>query len=231
MVARHRDLPEMGAQPAHREQRPGLHGAQRESGPLGDLRLGETVEVHPFDHLALLFGQRAERRSTSRRSPGRSIACQHVVDGILDDARPQSRRLLGTAPLRLLPSHGIDRPMVDGAHEPGADRPPGRVVAIRVPPDGEERFLHDLLRDLGLPDQPEGEGVGHGRVSAEELAERLLVSGDDALEQILVPGVRRLSGTHGDAPRRADRHRCARDTCLPGDPMVAGGIRSSSTVG
>ena len=133
----------------------------------------------------------AVRTSRARREVDR---CEHVVDRILHDAGPQSRRLFGPAPLCLLPSHGIDRPVVNGAHEPGADGPLVPVVAIRVPPDGEERLLHDLLRDLGLTDQPEGEGVGNGRVSAEELAERLLVSGDDR---------RRRSSSRGPPGSRA----------------------------
>jgi hypothetical protein len=38
----------------------GLHGAQRQAGDVGDLLVGEVLEVAEDDEGALLFGQRAE---------------------------------------------------------------------------------------------------------------------------------------------------------------------------
>ena len=232
-------LPEVRAQPAHREQRAGLHGPEREPGPLGDLRLREPLEIHPLDHLALLVRERTERGAHELALPWKIDRREEVVDRILHEPGPHLRCLFGTAPLRLLPSYRIHGSVMDRSHEPGPDRPASPVVAIRVPPHGEERLLDDLLRNLRLSDQSEREGVRGGRVTAEELAERLFVAGDETTEEILATGSARLNRAHGHARAGVDRHRCVRGARLSGDPpedppedqMVSRGIRRSSALG
>jgi hypothetical protein len=192
--------------------------------------LRQALEVHPLDHLALLHGQLAERRAHDLALARQIDRREDVVDRILHDPGSEPGGLLGAPPLRLFPTHGVDRPMVHGPHEPGADRSTSTVVPLGVPPHGEERLLHDLLGHLCLTDQAEREGVGHGRVPAEQLAERLVVTGAHPTQELLVPGARGLNRAHR-SPGGADRHRCARDARLSCGRMVAGGIRRSSRLG
>ena len=141
-------------------------------------------------------GSSASAFRMRRRSRGRSIADKTSSVGSSTTGGPSAAACVRAAALRLLSSHCVDGTVVDGPHQPRADGTSRSVVPIGVPPDGEERFLHDLLRDLRMTDQPEGERVRHGCVSSEELAERVLVAAGDPQEQVFVPRLGLLSGAH-----------------------------------
>src|SRR4029079_16150445 len=125
-----------------------------------------------------------------------------VVDLLL---RRLGDRILGPAPVGLLTANQVDGAVVDHAHEAGLHRASLGVVALWVPPDRHERFLHDLLREMRLPYDPLREGLGRGRVPREQAAERVLVAITEAEQQVAIARLGDIDHPHRLAPDQQRR--------------------------
>ena len=75
-----------------------------------------------------------------------------------------------------LPAHEVDSPSVHEREDPGR-RPSARGVELRrLPPHGEERFLHRVLRQGGVAQDTHRETVRHRPEPVVQRSERLLVT-------------------------------------------------------
>src|SRR5262249_10195613 len=160
-----------------------------------ELRLGVPLEVAELDHLALGVGQLGEGAPYGvalEREPGlaRDVG---VVDGL---RRVFERR----SSAHLFTPHSVDGPMVRQREQPGRWSPGAGVEAARLPPDGEERLLDDVLGERRVARDAAGQGVGGRAVTVVERAQRVAVASRDESDQSLV---REVLAAHSDGARWA----------------------------
>jgi hypothetical protein len=78
---------------------------------------------------------------------------------------------------------------VDQREDPRARAAAGRRVSVALAPHGDERLLHGILRERTIAHHAQRKAIGDGAEAVVELAERGVVAGGRAGEDILIGGV------------------------------------------
>ena len=130
-----------------------LDRAQRRIGALGDLDLGQALEIGELDRLALRIGQRRHRAAHRVASSDRATSGQ--TSGTVSAGSPASAS--GISSRRAAAAHDVDRAVVGDRQHPGAHRSHGRPHSGGIAPIADKRLLDSVLgqcRDPSLCASP-----------------------------------------------------------------------------
>ncbi len=156
-------VPEPSGEVTMRTERPRLHRTHWHAQPLGDLGVGQLLEVLEADDLPLVGGQRVDRRphlgdlvaalDADRQLDDRGVGGRHVVERCRRPAR--------------LAAVDVDR------GPPGDRRQPWPQLAGRVEPGGgpprlDEGLLRGLVGEVAGAERPEADGEDETAVGAED---------------------------------------------------------------
>ena len=140
-----------------------------------------TAEVRELNHYSLLDGQLVHRftdLSNKRRALGRILRLGSGEHDSLLLVEAMMKRFALRPPC--LGANGIDRPSVRLHSEEGAKRSSRGVEAFWSPPQLDKDVLGDVLGEGGAGRDPTCKPVDEGTVTIERLAERVVISGDQA---------------------------------------------------
>ena len=133
---------QQSGQAAVRSERSRLHRSDRHVEPVGDLAVGEPLEVGEAHDLALVAGELVERGPYLERFPGALEGDRH--DGVVD--------------VRVRLGMGARFAAVDVHRRPAGDRRQPRaqrslgVERLRRPPCPDEGLLHAFRREVAISD-------------------------------------------------------------------------------
>jgi RNA polymerase sigma-70 factor, ECF subfamily len=167
-----------------------------------DLALGQAVEVGEPDHDPLGRRELPERRA---RTPG---LLAH--DGLLL-AGGSEEHVIRQAPAPApLGTEEVDGAAVDEYEEPRLRPRATGPVAIGGSPEREKRFLHGILRERVISQDPSRHAECDSAVTGVQLGERVVVAGSETLDQLLhvkleTPHVRLLRDSTCGSLRRIVR--------------------------
>ncbi len=158
----------------------GLHSAERQPEALSDLDVGEIADEGEHERFALQLRQLAESADHPLTVEAQ---LDRLGDGVVTRLEvPQAEfRVAGVSRLRR--AHAIDSPRVRASENPPRGRAPTRIESSRLLPDLEKDLLHHLLGLRLISQYRSDASVDPRRELVEQLGERGLVPGRDALEQ------------------------------------------------
>ena len=179
------DRQEGDPQPLHPGANPGLGGAERQAEIGGDLLLREILEVGQAESLPLRRRQGLDRRRDRRAAivaPRFFVRQRRVVR---DRAEPGLVRVGHEPRAASPPAQLVEDPRVGDLQQPRLDLAALGIVGLRLPPDGQEDVLRDLLGGGAI------EALGHDAEDQPGIArvqrrQRLLVAGRELRHQFLV---------------------------------------------
>src|ERR1035437_7058627 len=153
-------LDDLLAQCAQSQPHAAFHRAERGVGLVGDLALGQTVEVGQLDDLALGRRQNGECAPYLLGVPMAGNLGPDVGQGERS-GKKFAVRLVAERNAFALPAHGIDGAVADDREQPAPDAALGLGVAGGIAPQAQERVLNHVFRQPGLGGDTQGKRIRH----------------------------------------------------------------------
>ena len=171
----------------HSQSHAGFHGAERLSQLLGDLGLGQALEVGELDDLALV-GREAGNGAGELFPLLRRVERDVVVGdrggaGGIDGVE---RGAMGRFPA----AQAVDRAVADPGKEPGRGRSLRGILPARVLPDSRKDDLKHVLRFRTVSENAPGQGKRHPGIAVVQIRQRMGVAPGDAFQQRLIRRLR-----------------------------------------
>src|SRR6266550_2734808 len=125
----------------------GLGGPERDTELVGDLAVGQALEVGKLERLTLHRREPGDGRANLRAPNPEPRRLDHFLPFCF---RGEVRNTLLAPAKRLLVPHGDHRLVVHGGKEVGGDTAPLRVESPGPLPNGEKGLLHHVLRQRSV---------------------------------------------------------------------------------
>jgi hypothetical protein len=154
-----------------------LDRSERRAEPLGDLPLGQALEVGEANHVVVLGREHRERRGDAE---GVAAPILLLVE------RGRRRRLqleeggLEGPSGALAGAQSIDGAVARHRHDPGGGAPPPRIEVAGFPPQLDEGLLHDVLRVTRVAQHAHRERQRARRVLVEQRLQGAEIASRDA---------------------------------------------------